>query len=132
MNPPVARQEQEHPLERIRPCATLSEILELGRAARAVTIADELKHYVVDIVRATRTESTVQLPASPRASLALMKAAQALALFEGAAFVTPDHIHELAADVIAHRLVLDPQARFGGLNGRTVVSQCMERIKVPC
>lgn len=127
----LSAQETAHPLEKMKPCVSLSDVLDLRRAAQAVKMADELKQYVVDVVQATRSESAVQLPASPRASLTLMKAAQALALFDGASFVAPDHIHEIAVDVIAHRLVLDPQAKFGGLNGRAVVEQCMERVKVP-
>ena len=69
-------------------------------------MSDELKYYVVRLVTATRQAAGVQLGASPRASIALMKAAQALALFDGQEFVSPEHIHEVAAPVIAHRLVL--------------------------
>ena len=77
-------------------------------------MSDELKRYTVDLVSGTRGAAGVQLGASPRASIALMKAAQALALFDGMEFVTPDQIQELAIPVIAHRLVMEPQARFAG------------------
>jgi MoxR-like ATPase len=60
-----------------------------------------------------------------------MKGAQALALFDGSEFVTPDHVHEIASDVIAHRLVLDPQAKFSGLTGRNVVEDVMSKTAPP-
>jgi MoxR-like ATPase len=85
----------------------------------------------VDLVSATRTESGVQLGASPRASLALMKSAQALALFDGSEFVTPELIQELAVPVIAHRLVMQPQARFAGQTAKGVVEDALKRVKVP-
>jgi len=75
-----------------------------------------LETLPVDLVAATRTAVGVQLGASPRASIALMKTAQALALFDGADFVTPEQIQSLAMPVIAHRLVLEPQ-RFSGVTG---------------
>jgi MoxR-like ATPase len=96
-----------------------------------VRISDELKRYAVDIVAATRTAAGVQLGASPRASIALMKTAQATALFDGLDFVTPEQIQKLAVPVIAHRLVLEPQARFSGVTQRGVVDDILKKLKVP-
>lgn len=127
----LSAQEMQHPLESLSACATLSDIATLRHGAKHVRMSDELKRYVVALVGATRAESAVQLPASPRASLALMKGAQALALFDGSDFVAPDHVHEIAADVIAHRLVLDPQAKFSGLTGRNVVEDVMNKTAPP-
>jgi MoxR-like ATPase len=73
----------------------------------------------------------VQLGASPRASIALMKAAQALALFDGLDFVMPEQIQELAVPVIAHRLVMEPQARFAGQSARSVVDEMVKKTRVP-
>jgi MoxR-like ATPase len=73
----------------------------------------------------------VKLAASPRASLALMKTAQALSIFEGRDFVLPETIQELAADVIAHRLVLSPDAKYAGVTGRSIVAELLETIPVP-
>jgi MoxR-like ATPase len=94
-------------------------------------MSEELKRYVVALTGATRTASGVQLGASPRASIALMKAAQALALFAGLDFVTPEQIQELAVPVIAHRLVMEPQARFSGRTPRSVVEEVLKKTKVP-
>ena len=127
----LTAQQHNHPLEELRPCVSLEDVLALKRAAEQVRISDELKRYVVDLVGATRAAPGVQLGASPRASIALMKAAQALALFDGLSFVTPDQIQELAVSVIAHRLVMEPQARFSGQTARGVVEETTKRIKVP-
>lgn len=127
----LSAQANEHPLDALKPCVTLAEVITLKRAAQNVRISEELKRYVVDLVGGTRAMTGVQLGASPRASLALMKAAQALALFDGLDFVTPEQIQELAVSVIAHRLVMEPQARFSGLTARGVVEDVVKKIKVP-
>jgi MoxR-like ATPase len=124
-------QEHTHPLEDLVPCVTVEEVLLLKTAVGDVRISEELKRYVVALTSATRTANGVQLGASPRASIALMKAAQALALFDGLDFVTPEQIQELAVPVIAHRLVMEPQARFSGLTSRSVVEGILKKIKVP-
>jgi len=127
----LTAQEHNHPLEFLKPCVTIADVLALKTAVEDVRISAELKRYAVDIVAATRTTAGVQLGASPRASIALMKTAQALALFDGLDFVTPEQIQSLAVPVIAHRLVLEPQARFSGLNTRTVVEEILKKLKVP-
>ena len=127
----LAAQTDHHPLERIQPVASIADLLGLKAAARGIRICDELTRYIVDLVGATRTVPGVQLGASPRASLALMKAAQALAVFDGLEFVTPDQIQEVAVSVIAHRLALEPQARFSGLTAAGVVENILKKVPVP-
>jgi MoxR-like ATPase len=127
----LSAQQHNHPLDLLQPCVTLSEVLALKRAVEEVRISEELKRYVVDLVGATRVAPGVQLGASPRASIALMKAAQALALFDGFDFVTPEQVQELASPVIAHRLVMEPQARFSGVTARGVVDEILKKTKVP-
>jgi len=127
----LTAQQRNHPIDELKPAATLADVLALKRAAENIRISNELKRYAVDLVSATRTASGVQLGASPRASIALMKTAQALALFDGADFVTPEQIQSLAVSVIAHRLVLEPQARFSGLTARGVVGEILKKLKVP-
>lgn len=127
----LTAQQHNHPLDELQSCATLAEVLALRRAVENVRISGELKRYVVDLVAATRTTGGVQLGASPRASLALMKAAQALAFFDGLEFVSPEQIQELAVPVIAHRLVMESQARFSGLSARGVVQEIVKKLKVP-
>jgi len=127
----LTAQEHNHPLDELKPCATLAEVLKLKRAVEDIRISAELKRYAVDLVAGTRTARGVQLGASPRASIALMKAAQAEALFDGCDFVAPEQIQKLAVPVIAHRLVLEPQARFTGITARGVVDEVMKKLKVP-
>jgi MoxR-like ATPase len=127
----LADQAERHPLEALAPCVSLEHVLALRHGVRRVRISDEVKRYAVDLVRATRTAPGVQLGASPRASLALIGAAQALALFDGQPFVAPEHVQELAGPVIAHRLALDPQARFSGATAASVVEEVVKTIPVP-
>ena len=127
----LTAQQHQHPLEQLAAVATLADVLALRRAVEAVRVSEELKRYIVDLVGATRTADGVQLGASPRASIALMKAAQALALFDGHEFVAPEQVQELCVSVIAHRLVMQPQARFSGQTARSVVEGVLKKIKVP-
>jgi MoxR-like ATPase len=127
----LTAQQHNHPLELLQPCVTLADVLAIKRAVESVRISEELKRYAVDIVATTRTATGVQLGASPRASIALMKIAQALALFDGFDFVTPEQIQSLAIPVIAHRLVLEPQVRFSGVNARGIVEEILNKLKVP-
>ncbi|HTA28966.1 MAG TPA: MoxR family ATPase [Candidatus Cybelea sp.] len=120
-----------HPVDNVKACVSLEDILRLREGAQNVLISEELKYYVVSLVTATRKAPGVQLGASPRASFALMKAAQALALFDGHDFVSPEHIQEVAVPVIAHRLVLEPQAKFSGMTARQVMDEILKRVPVP-
>jgi len=127
----LSDQIQQHPIDTIKPCVELQDVISLKQQVKQVRIGEELKRYLVDIVNATRSAEGVQLGASPRASLALMKIAQALALFDGYEFVTPEHIQELAVAVIAHRLVMESQARFSGRNAAQVVEEILQSLPVP-
>ena len=127
----LSAQARSHPLDALAPCLELADVLALREVATRVRVAEEVKRYIVDIVGATRKAAEVQLAASPRASLALLKTAQALALADGQEFVSPAHVVEAAPDVIAHRLVLEPQAEYGGRGPRTLVAELLESIPTP-
>lgn len=127
----LAAQQHRHPLDNLKACVSLANVLVLKHAVEDVRISNELKRYAVDIVGATRTAVGVRLGASARASIALMKSAQALALFDGFDFVAPEQIQELAVPVIAHRLVMEPQARFSGMTASAVVSEILKKLPVP-
>jgi len=120
-----------HPIENIAPCVTGQDVLTLTRHVEQIRISEELKRYIVDLVTATRSYQGVRLGASPRASLSLMKTAKAIALFDGGEFVTPEHIQEIAMPVIAHRMVMDPQARFSGATAEGAVEDILRSIPVP-
>lgn len=127
----LSDQIQQHPIDTLQACVDLEDVISLKQQVKQIRISEELKRYLVDIVNATRSAEGVQLGASPRASLALMKIAQALALFDGYEFVTPEHIQELAVAVIAHRLVMEPQARFSGKTATLVVEEILKSLPVP-
>jgi MoxR-like ATPase len=119
------------PLEGLQSVCNLAEVLEIRQVIEGVTISDELQHYIVSLVQATRQAAGVALGTSPRASLALMKISRALAVFDDINFVTPDHIQELAIPILAHRLVLDNEAKFSGRTGEQVIQGLLEQIRVP-
>jgi MoxR-like ATPase len=127
----LADQAERHPLDALTACVSLEDVLALRQGVRHVRVSEEVKRYAVDLVRATRTAPGVQLGASPRASLALIAGAQALALFDGQSFVAPEHVQELTVPVVAHRLALDPQARFSGVSAVSVVEEVVKTIAVP-
>jgi MoxR-like ATPase len=127
----LAAQDLGHPLDAIRAVASREEVLQLKDAARRVRVADEIRHYVVELVRRTRSAPQVLLGCGPRASIALTQTAKALALFDGEDFVKPDHVQELAVSALAHRMVLDPQARFAGVSAQGLVADILREVKVP-
>ena len=127
----VSAQEARHPLERIEPCATVAQICALLEAVKDIRVSDEMRRYIVGIARATRSAPGVQLGAGPRASLALTRMAQGLALVDGMAFVSPDHVRALAGPVLAHRLALDPQAKFAGTTAAGVVADILRAMPAP-
>ncbi len=120
-----------HPFDALTACATREEALQLRQACNTVRIAEVCARYIVDIVSATRAAPGIQLGASPRASLALMKCAQALSLLDGIDFVTPDRIQEAAIAVLAHRLVLDRQNRYSGGTAVQAVQTALESVPAP-
>ena len=127
----LSAQQSRHPVDEIDAQVDVSEVLLLKETVKRVRVSEEIKDYIVSLVSATRGAAGVQLGASPRASLALMKTAQALALYDGMEFVTPDHVKELAVSVIAHRLVLASEAKFSGGTGETVVREILKSVAVP-
>jgi MoxR-like ATPase len=127
----VEDQRQRHPIEDLRPCATLQEVLEVRERVKAVAVDEKIKHYAVRLVRETRGVPGVALGASPRATLALVRTAKAMALIDGLDYVAPEQVQDIAVDVIAHRLVIDPQARFSGVTAASLVADLVHSVPVP-
>ena len=122
---------RSQPLDEIQACVGVDEVLAFRRTAAEVPVTDELKRYLVALVAATRNAELIELGASPRASIALLKCAQAPALFDGIDFVTPDLIQELAPLVLCHRLALRAEARFSGAAATTLVAELLAQTPVP-
>jgi len=120
-----------HPIEKLTPCISKTDVIHLKEQVSKINISDEVKHYMVNIVRATReTEGTIN-GASPRASISLMKATQALALFDGLDYVTPDHVQEIAIPVISHRIMMNSQSRFSGNSSEQIIENILSSVPVP-
>jgi MoxR-like ATPase len=127
----LSAQRERHPLAHLQPCVDLAAMRQLQAQAREIRVGDTIKRYIVDLARATRVAPGVRLGASPRAALSLMKCAQALALMDGFDFLTPDAVQEITVCALAHRLSLDPEARFSGLTPEAVVAGILERLPAP-
>jgi len=127
----LSAQEIGHPLAETRTVASREEVLALKARVRHVRIAEELKHYIVALVRRTREAPQVALGCGPRASIALTHCAKAYALFAGEDFVKPEHVQALAVPVLAHRIVVDPQARFAGARAADIVADVLKHTPVP-
>ncbi|HEY0604996.1 MAG TPA: MoxR family ATPase [Herpetosiphonaceae bacterium] len=106
----------QHPIEQLGPIENSIDVLELQRLIDQVHVSDQVLHYLLRLITATRQHLELALGASPRASLALHRAAQASAALAGRHFVVPDDVKRLAQPVLAHRLVLRPES---ALRGRT-------------
>ncbi|NPV71440.1 MAG: MoxR family ATPase [Firmicutes bacterium] len=119
------------PLSDLAPVLSPEQVLGLQGAAKTVRVTDVVLGYLVDVVRATRTHSSSRLGASPRATLAMYRCAQAHALTQGRDFVVPDDIKRLAGPVFAHRLLLKTQSRLAGGNAERLVGEALDCTPVP-
>jgi len=124
-------QTTEPPLETLAPVATLGEITAAIEEARSLFVEESLNRYVVAVLRHTRSSSRLALGASPRSGIALLRVAKARALAEGRDYVLPDDIKAIAAPVLAHRLILAPEARSAGLTAEEIVGEAIEQTPVP-
>jgi MoxR-like ATPase len=129
----IARRHQEaaEPLDAIEPVLDGPRLIALRDEVRRIRVADEVEAYGVAIVRATRSHPDLQLGASPRASVALYRAAQAAAYIAGRAFVMPDDIKALAAPVLGHRLVVDLDRSLRGASAEAALTEILATVPVP-
>ncbi|NSW56482.1 MAG: MoxR family ATPase [Armatimonadetes bacterium] len=127
----VKRQLIAHPVESLEPVASADEIARVNEVVRACHVAEEVYNYALDIIQATRESESLRLGASPRGTVGLIRCAQALATLRGRDFVSPDEIKELAPSVLAHRVILRPEARMSGHTAHDLILRILERIRVP-
>ena len=124
-------QTTEPPLDSLVPVATLAEVTEAIDEARSLFVEESLNRYVVALLRHTRGSSRLALGASPRSGIALLRVAKARALAEGRDYVLPDDVKAIARPVLAHRLILAPEARSAGLTAEEIVGEAVEQTPVP-
>jgi MoxR-like ATPase len=120
-----------NPLADIKPVAGAAEISAAGALCRAVYTHPAIENYLLDLVAASRSNAAIALGISPRGSLALHHAAQALAAIQGRAYVIPEDIKRLAQPVLAHRLILDVNTRMHGKPPREVLDSLLAQVSVP-
>ena len=127
----LTEQTVDPPLETLGPVATGGEVLELMELARAIYVEESLNRYVVARLRQTRQDERLYVGASPRAGIALLRVAKARALAAGREFVEPDDVKAIAEPVLAHRLMMAPEARSAGLTPGELVRDALEHTPVP-
>ena len=129
----IARRYQAtgEPLDTIEPVIDGPRLLAMRDAVRRIRVADEVEAYLVAIVRATRTHADLELGASPRATVALYRAAQAAAVLAGRSFVLPDDVKGLAAPVLAHRLVVDLDRSLRGVSAASTLAAILGTVPAP-
>ncbi|MFS8578479.1 MAG: MoxR family ATPase [Novibacillus thermophilus] len=127
----LSRLQVHHPIESVKAVISSEELKDLQQSVRNIYVEDSIRRYIVRLTEATRTHPKVYLGASPRGSIALFRAAQALALVRGRQFVVPDDVKDLAAATLGHRVILKSDARLGGLTVEEVLQDVLNQTPVP-
>lgn len=127
----LKRAEKSAPIEDLSSVISLEDLIRLQKEVKDILVDDTIKNYIVDLANRTRKDTYVYLGASPRGSLALMKAAQAYAMLKGRDYVTPDDIQYLAPFVFSHRMILRSEARYDGITPEEIVERILAKTNVP-
>jgi MoxR-like ATPase len=127
----LSEQATDTPIDRLECVASAQEVLDGIDDAKRVFVEESLNRYIVAVLRQTRSDNRLYLGASPRAGIALLRVAKARALVLGRDYVEPDDIKAVAPTVLAHRLILAPEARSSGLDAEDLVRSILERTPVP-
>jgi MoxR-like ATPase len=122
---------QDDLLAALRPVASAEDVLALQHAVREIHVSADVRHYVAQVTRATREHPAVDLGVSPRGTLALFKASQALAALRGRDFVIPSDVQTLCPSVLTHRVHISPQIRLRGRTPAQVIAEITESVPVP-
>jgi MoxR-like ATPase len=127
----LTSQQISSPLSSIFQVVSVQELLGAQQAVREVYVADEIKKYIVDLVNATRAHRDAYLGSSPRGSLALFRTSQARAAMAGREYVIPDDVKALAEVTLAHRVIVNPEARIKEIPARAIVQDALATVPVP-
>lgn len=127
----VQGQNKEHPIHNLKPVLTLEMIQKIKDLVPQVKVAPQLYDYVMEIVEQTRKHPEVHLGGSPRATIALIRAGQALAVIEGRTYVTPTSLYQLVKPVLVHRITRTAEARIKNKRTSKILNEILTGIKVP-
>ena len=125
------RQQLRHPIETLESVITVEELQAAMEEIKKIYVSLPVERYIVDLVNRTRQNTDVYLGASPRGSLALYRTGQTVAALKGRDYVLPDDIKDLAASVLAHRIIVGPAARLRELSAEKIVQEILESLPVP-
>ena len=126
----LERFQETDPFPLLEPVATPKDIIQLQKIRRSIRVSQPIREYIADIVHATRDDEAIQFGGSPRASLGLMRAGQALAALRGRNYVLPDDIKYLAHPVLTHRLILTENERLKGKSTDHFIEKLIKRVPV--
>ncbi|WP_128545663.1 AAA family ATPase [Larkinella soli] len=118
-------------VEAVQPALTAGQLQALRSQVHQVHVEDKVLEYIAQIVQSTRSNKSLFLGASPRASVALLNSSKALATLRGRDFVTPEDVQELAGPVLRHRILLTPEREMEGGTADEVIAQVLQKIEVP-
>jgi len=118
-------------LDHIRPVISAEQLKTYREKVYSLYVEPNLLHYIAQIVNMTRNNSALYLGASPRASLAILTTAKAIAAMRGRDFVTPDDIREVAIPVLQHRVMLTPEKEMEGQTSRDIIMQILQMVEIP-
>ena len=121
----------QHPVETLEAVMTDQEFIELQDDVKKVHVDQKLRKYIVELVNQSRNHSDLELGASPRGSIALMKMAQAWAVVNERDYIIPDDIKEIAPAVLAHRLIIKSKSRLRGADKEKIIDEIVRRTEVP-
>jgi MoxR-like ATPase len=121
----------EHPVEKLEAVMTDQQFIELQNEVKKVHVDQKLRKYIVELVNQSRNHSDLELGASPRGSIALMKMAQAWAVIKERDYIIPDDIKEIASAVLAHRLIVKSKSRLRGADKKKIIKKIIRRTEVP-
>jgi MoxR-like ATPase len=127
----LEQQKLQHPIDTLKSVFSADEVLAAAEAVKAIFVSDAIRRYIVEIIARTRQNADIYLGASPRGSLALYRAGQALAGLAGREFVLPDDIKFLADPVLGHRIIVTPAARLRELSEDRIIQEIIEKVPVP-
>ena len=127
----LLRFERSNPLEKLPAVTSASELMDISQQVQEIYVEPSIRRYILEVVGKTRTNSSIALGGSPRASLALYRAVQALALIQGRNFVLPDDVKRLAVPVLAHRLILSTEAHLHNTSKEELIADILSTLPVP-
>ena len=127
----LSRFQYNNPLDSLQPVANKDDIIKLQKLTREVRVADAIRDYITSLVSMTRDHPDLTLGASPRGSLFLMRASQAHALLDGRNYVIPDDVQKMVIPVLAHRLILKPEARLKDMTPERILKSIINTVYVP-